>query len=62
MSVELLYEKARQQLGATHEERLRKARARTVVLNKRLANQFKAQAVTTEMLAKNLQPLNPLYS
>ncbi|SDS60265.1 hypothetical protein [Pseudomonas oryzae] len=52
MSVELLYEKARQQLGATHEERLRKARARTVVLNKRLANQFKAQAVTTEMLAK----------
>lgn len=52
MSVERLYEKARQELGATPEDRLRKARARTVVLNKRLANQFKAQAVTSEMLAK----------
>lgn len=52
MSIELLYEKARKQLGATPEERLLKARARTVVLNKRLASQFKSQAVTSEMLAK----------
>lgn len=52
MSVELLYEKARKQLGATPEERLRKARARTVALTKILASQAKAQAVSNEMLAR----------
>jgi hypothetical protein len=52
MSVELLYEKARKHMGATEEERLRKARARTVVMTKILARQAKAQAVTEEMLAR----------
>jgi hypothetical protein len=52
MSVELLYEKARKYMGATEEERLRKARARTVVMTRILAKQAKAQAVTDEMLAR----------
>jgi hypothetical protein len=52
MSVELLYEKARKYMGATEEERLRKARARTFVMTRILAKQAKAQAVTNEMLAR----------
>ncbi|PMU25261.1 hypothetical protein C1X89_11165 [Pseudomonas sp. GP01-A8] len=52
MSVELLYEKARKELGATPEERLRKARARTIVMTKILASQAKAQAVDSKMLAR----------
>ena len=52
MSVELLYEKARKYMGATEEERLRKARARTFVMTKILAKQAKAQTVTDEMLAR----------
>lgn len=52
MSVELLYEKARKHMGATEEERLRKARARTFVMTRILAKQAKAQAVTDEMLAR----------
>lgn len=52
MSVELLYEKARKQMGATPEERLRKARARTVLMTKILSSQAKAQAVSSEMLAR----------
>lgn len=50
MSVENLYEKARLTLGATEEERLRKARARTFVITRILAKQFKAQEVTEELL------------
>lgn len=52
MSVELLYEKARKHMGATEEERLRKARARTFVMTKILSKQAKAQAVTDDMLAR----------
>jgi len=52
MSVENLYEKARLLMGATEEERLRKARARTFVMTKILARQAKAQEVTPEMLAR----------
>lgn len=52
MSVELLYEKARKYMGATEDERLRKARARTFVMTKILARQAKAQAVSDEMLAR----------
>ena len=52
MSVELLYEKARSQMGATEAERLRKARARTVLMTKILAAQARAQAVNSEMLAR----------
>lgn len=52
MSVELLYEKARREMGATPEERLRKARARTIVMTKILASQAKAQAVDSKMLAR----------
>lgn len=52
MSVELLYEKARNELGASPEERLRKARARTIVMTKILASQAKAQAVDSKMLAR----------
>lgn len=52
MSVELLYEKARKHMGATEEERLRKARARTYVLTRILAKQARSQAVTDEMLAR----------
>ena len=52
MSVELLYEKARKHLGASEEERLRKARARTLVMTKILAAQSKAQAVDSTMLAR----------
>jgi len=50
MSVERLYEKARLHMGATEEERLRKARARTVIMTKILAMQAKRQEVTEEML------------
>lgn len=52
MSVELLYEKARLKMGATPEERLRKARARTFVMTKILQAQAQAQRVTPEMLAR----------
>lgn len=52
MSVELLYEKARNQMGATEQERLSKARARTVLMTKILAAQAKTQAVSSEMLAR----------
>lgn len=52
MSVEDLYEKARLLQGATPEERLRKARARTFVMTRILAKQAKAQEVTPEMLQR----------
>lgn len=52
MSCEKLYEKARLMMGATEEERLRKARARTVVMTRILRAQAKAQEVTPEMLAR----------
>lgn len=52
MSLEILYEKARQHMGKTEEERLRKARARTFVMTRILAKQAKAQTVTEEMLAR----------
>jgi len=52
MSLERLFEEARNRMGATREERLDTARARTVALNKRLARQFSAQAVSNELLAK----------
>lgn len=50
MSLEDLFEKARLGLGATKEERLRKSRARTILLNRILAKQFKDQEVTEELL------------
>jgi hypothetical protein len=52
MNLEDLFEKARLSLGATKEERLRKSRARTILLNRILAKQFKDQEVTEELLNK----------
>lgn len=52
MSVEDLYEKARLHMGATPEERLRKARARTYLMTLIFRKQAKAQEVTPEMLQR----------
>lgn len=52
MSLERLVADARNRMGANREERLRDARERAVAFNKRLANDFSAQEVTRELLAK----------
>ncbi|HBO4309876.1 TPA: hypothetical protein L4V00_000187 [Pseudomonas aeruginosa] len=52
MSLDRLFEEARARMGATREERLERARARTEELNKELARQFSAQAVSKDLLAK----------
>lgn len=50
MSVENLYEKARLTLGATKEERLRKSRARTVLMTMILRKQMEKLEVSDELL------------
>lgn len=52
MNRERLIDKARRQMGATREERLEGARARTTAVNKRLAQQNTAQTVTNDLLAR----------
>jgi hypothetical protein len=50
MSVEKLYEKARLTLGATKEERLKKSRARTVLMTMILRKQMENLEVSDELL------------
>lgn len=52
MNRERLIDKVRRQMGATPDERLNCARARTTAVNKRLAQQNTSQTVTNDLLAK----------
>ena len=52
MSLERLFEEARNRMGPSREERLKDARARSEEFNRRAAKDFAAQQVTRELLAK----------